>query len=75
MTVDILPQVIFEFCLIFFIFWQGNKAREPFLYIIGGPICFAIGWAWVEYSLIVGMGVSCIGGYCWYLAIRKMMGR
>ncbi len=70
-----LAIIVFNITFICFIFWQGPKGRDPFLYIIGGPVCLAFGWYWAETQLVAGIAMSAVGGYLWYLAVRKWMGR
>lgn len=55
-------------------FWR----RDPFLYIISGPVVIGFGFAWFPshfdwLGFIMSAAIVILGGYFWVLAVMYMM--
>lgn len=52
-------------------FWR----RDSLLYVIAGIMLILFGIQWAETTLGIGVMVAILGGYCFWKAIERQMGR
>lgn len=69
-----IAELIGVLFLIMVALWR----RDTFLYIIGGPVCFAFGFGWYDYysnphGLITSMAFAGMGIFLWVLAVENII--